>query len=154
MLHVKAGIGFGDVFVVTVDRGGVVLFHQVMHQLEQGEALKRGTGVGSATVGIEVADIGDTDATSVVTFGMCAGSLNGSVLVDVTVGVDDIMIADVVPAEALMVATDALDGAIGIGAGGGAMDDDFGDCLHGANRCSEANELNGRNKKKQAECLL
>jgi len=51
--------------------------------------------------------------------------------VDAAIGVDDIMIADVVPAEALMVATDALHGAVGIGAGGGAMDDYFGDCSHG-----------------------
>ena len=40
------------------------------------------------------------------------------------------MIADVVPAEALMVATDALHGAGGIGTGGSAVDDDFGDCSH------------------------
>ena len=50
---------------------------------------------------------------------------------DAAVGVDDIVIADVVPAEALMVAADALDGAVGIGSGGGAMDDDFGDFSHG-----------------------
>ena len=49
---------------------------------------------------------------------------------DAAVGIDDIMIADVVPAEALMVAADAFDGAVGIGSGGGAMDDDFGDCSH------------------------
>ncbi len=50
---------------------------------------------------------------------------------DAAVGIDDIMIADVVPAKALMVASDALHGAVGIGTGGGAMDDDFGDCSHG-----------------------
>ena len=49
---------------------------------------------------------------------------------DAAVGVDDIMIADVVPAEALMVAADALHGAVGIGASGSAMDDDFGDGSH------------------------
>lgn len=49
---------------------------------------------------------------------------------DAAIGIDDIVIADVVPAEALMVATDALHGAGGIGKGGGAMDDDFGDCSH------------------------
>ena len=49
---------------------------------------------------------------------------------DAAVGIDDIMITDVVPAEALMVATDALHGAGGIGTGGGAMDDYFGDCSH------------------------
>lgn len=50
---------------------------------------------------------------------------------DAAVGIDDIVIADVVPAEALVVAADALHGAIGIGTGGGAMEDDFGDLSHG-----------------------
>ena len=49
---------------------------------------------------------------------------------DAAIRVDDIVIADVVPAKALMVATDTLDGAGGIGTGGGAVDDDFGDCSH------------------------
>ena len=49
---------------------------------------------------------------------------------DAAVGVDDIVIADVVPAEAFMVATYALHGAVGIRTGGGAMDDDFGDLSH------------------------
>ena len=47
-----------------------------------------------------------------------------------TVRVDDIVIADVVPAEALVVAADALHGAVGIRMGGGAMEDDFGDLSH------------------------
>lgn len=49
---------------------------------------------------------------------------------DAAVGIDDIVIADVVPAEAFMVAANALHGAVGIGAGGGAMDDDFSDGSH------------------------
>lgn len=49
---------------------------------------------------------------------------------DAAIRVDDIVIADVAPTEALMVAADAFDGAVGIGSGGGAMDDDFGDCSH------------------------
>ena len=49
---------------------------------------------------------------------------------DAAVGIDDVMIANVVPAEALMIAADALHGAVGIGAGGGAVDDDFGDGSH------------------------
>ena len=49
---------------------------------------------------------------------------------DAAVRVDDIMIAYVVPSEALMVVTDALHSTVGIGTGSGAMDDDFGDCSH------------------------
>ena len=61
-LDVEARAGFGGVFVVAVDRGYIVLFHQVLHQLEEGEALGFGAGVGGATVGIEAADISDANA--------------------------------------------------------------------------------------------
>ena len=82
------------------------------------------------TVGIEAADIGDADGVCVVAGAVGADLLDGTTSVDAAVGVDDIVIADVVPAEALVVAADALHGAVGIGAGGGAMDDDFGDLSH------------------------
>ena len=81
-------------------------------------------------VGIEAADIGDADALGVVAGAMGTDLFDGAARVDAAVRVDDIMIADVVPAEALMVAADALHGAVGIGAGSGAMDDDFGDLSH------------------------
>lgn len=70
LLDIEAGAGFGGVFVVAVDGGDVVLFHQVLHQLEQGETLWLGTGVGGVSVGIEAADIGDADALGVVTRAM------------------------------------------------------------------------------------
>lgn len=49
---------------------------------------------------------------------------------DAAVRIYHIMIADVVPAEALVVSSYGFHGAVGIGAGGGAVDDDFGDCSH------------------------
>ena len=132
LLDVKAGAGFGGVFVVAVDGGDVVFLHKVLHQLEQGEALERGTGVGGATVGIEAADIGDADAVGVVTLGMCAGFFYWSTSVYAAVGVDDVMIADVTPADGTMVSPYGFHRTDGIGACGGAVDDDFGDCSHGA----------------------
>ena len=130
MLDAKTGAGFGGIFVVAVDGGDIVLFHQVLHQLEQSETLERGTGVGRATVGIETADIGDADAVGVVAFGMCARLLYRAASVDAAIGIDDIMIADVAPTKGTVVAANAFHGADGIGARGGAMDDDFGDCSH------------------------
>ena len=115
---------------MSVDGGDVILFHKVLHQLEQGETLERGAGVGRATVGIETADIGDADALGVMAGAVGADFLDGTAGVDAAVGVDDIVVADVAPAEALMVAADALDGAVGIGTGGGAMENDFGDLSH------------------------
>ena len=130
LLDIEAGAGFGGVFVVAVDGGDVVLFHQVLHQLEQGEVLERGTGVGRASVGIKAADIGDANAVGVVAWAMGTDLFDGTAGVDAAIGIDDIMIADVVPAEALMILADALHGAGGIGSGGGAVDDDLGDCSH------------------------
>ena len=51
---------------MAVDRGDGVLFHQVTDELEQGEALGFGAGVGGMAVGIKTADIGDADALGVV----------------------------------------------------------------------------------------
>lgn len=107
---------------MSVDGGDGVLFHQVSDELEEGEALGFGAGVGRATVGIKAADIGDAYAVCVVAFGMCARLLDRAARMDAAVGVNDIMIADVVPAKALMVAADVLHSADGIGPRCGAMD--------------------------------
>ena len=130
LLDVEAGAGTVGELVVAVDGGDGVFFHQVTDELEEGEALGFGAGVGGATVGIEAADIGDADALGVVTWAMGTDLFDGTARADAAIMIDDIMIADVVPAETLMVAADALDGAVGIGSGGGAVDDDFGDCSH------------------------
>ena len=130
LLDIKAGAGFGGVLVVAVDGGDVVLLHQVLHQLEQSKTLERGAGVGRATVSIEAADIGNADALDVVAWAMGADLLDGATRMDAAVGIDDIVIANVVPTEAFMVAANALHGAVGIGTGGGAMEDDFCDGSH------------------------
>ena len=115
---------------MAVDGGDGVLFLEVFYQLEEGEALGFGAGVGGVAVGIEAADVGDADALGVVAGAMGTDLFDGTASVDAAVRVHDIMIAYVVPSEAIVVAADALHGAFGIGAGGGAVDDDFGDCSH------------------------
>ena len=130
MLDVETGAGTVGKLVVAVDGGDGVSFHQVLHQLEKGETLWLGTGVGGAAVGIEAADISDADAVGVVAFCMCAGMFDRTASVDAAIGVDDIMIADVAPAEGTVVFPYGFHRTDGIGARGGAMDDDFGDCSH------------------------
>lgn len=63
---------------MAVDGDDGVLFHQVLHQLEQGEALERGAGIGGVAVGIETADISDADALGVVAGAMGADLLDGT----------------------------------------------------------------------------
>ena len=130
LLDVEAGAGAVGILIMAVDRGDVVLFHQVLHQLNQSKALERGAGVSRATVGIKAADISDADAVGVVAFCMCAGMFDRTASVDAAIGVDDIMIADVVPTEGTVVSPYGFHRTDGIGARGGAVDDDFGDCSH------------------------
>ncbi len=107
-----------------------MLFHQVMHQLEEGETLGFGAGVGGVAVGIEAADIGDANGVCIVAGAMGTDLLDGTASVDAAVRVHDIMIAYVVPAEGTVVSPYGFHRTDGIGARGGAMDDDFGDCSH------------------------
>ena len=133
MQDVEAGAGAVGVLVVAVDGGDGVLFHEVADELKEDEALRLGAGVGGMAVGIEAADIGDSDGVCIVAGAMGADLLDRAASVDAAVGIYHIMIADVVPAEALVVAADALHGAVGIGTGGGAMEDDFGNGTHDTN---------------------
>ena len=130
MLDVETGAGSVGELVVAVDRGDRVFFHKITDELEEGEALGFGAGVGGVAVGIESADIGDADAVGVVAFGMCARLLYRAASVDAAIGIDDIMIADVAPTKGTVVFPYGFHRTDGIGARGGAMDDDFGDCSH------------------------
>ena len=130
LLDVETGAGTVGELVVAVDGGDGVLFLEVFYQLEEGEALGFGAGVSGMSIGIESADIDDADALGVVAWAMGTDLLNGAARVDAAVRIDDIMIADVTPAEGTVVAADALHGADSVGACGGAMDDYFGDCSH------------------------
>ena len=66
MLDVEAGAGTVGELIVAVDGGDGVFFHQVTDELEEGEALGFGAGVGGMSIGIEAADIGDADGVCVV----------------------------------------------------------------------------------------
>ena len=118
------------VLVVAVYGGDGVILDEVLHQLEKGEALGRCASVGGVSVGIETTDIGAAYGMGVVAFAMCTYLFDTAACMQTSVGVDNKMVADVAPAEAFMVAADALNGAFVIGAGGGTVDDDFGDLSH------------------------
>ena len=63
---------------MDVDGGDGVFFHQVSDELEEGEALGFGAGVGGVAVGIKAADIGNADALDVVAGAMGADLLDGA----------------------------------------------------------------------------
>ncbi len=89
-----------------------------------------GTGVGGVAVSIKAADIGDADALGVMARAMGTDLFDGTARADAAIIIDDIMIADVVPAEGTVVSPYGFHRTDGIGARGGAVDDDFGDCSH------------------------
>ena len=130
MLDVETRASTVGELVVAVDGGDGVLFHQVMHQLEEGETLGFGAGVGGMSFGIEAADISDANALGVVTWAMGTDLFDGTASVDAAVRVHDIMIAYVVPAEGTVVSPYGFHRTDGIGARGGAVDDYFGDWAH------------------------
>lgn len=78
LLDVETGAGSVGELVVAVDGGDRVLFNQVMHQLEEGETLGFGAGVGGLAVGIEAADISDANALGVVTWAMGTDLFDGA----------------------------------------------------------------------------
>ena len=78
MLDVEAGTGTVGELVVSVDGGDGVLFHQVTDELEEGEALGFGAGIGGVAVGIETADIADADALGVVAGAMGTDLFDGT----------------------------------------------------------------------------
>ena len=78
MLDVETGTGTVGELIVAVDGGDGVSFHQVTDELEEGEALGFGAGVGGMPVGVEAADIGDADALGVVARAMGSDLLDGA----------------------------------------------------------------------------
>ena len=130
LLDVETGTGTVGKLVVAVDGGDGVFFRQVADELKESEMLGFGAGVGGMPVGIEATDIGNANALGVVTWAMGTDLFDGTASVDAAIRVDDIVIADVVPAEGTVVFPYGFHRTDGIGARGGAMDDDFGDCSH------------------------
>ena len=78
MLDVETGTGTVGELIVAVDGGDGVSFHQVTDELEEGEALGFGAGVGGMSIGIEAADIGDADALGVVAGAMGTDLFDGT----------------------------------------------------------------------------
>ena len=78
MLDVETGTGTVGELIVAVDGGDGVFFHQVTDELEEGEALGFGAGVGGMSIGIEAADIGDADALGVVAGAMGTDLFDGT----------------------------------------------------------------------------
>ena len=107
-----------------------MFFHQVFGELEQDDTLCFGACVGWMTIGIESTDIGDADRVGVMSWTMGADIFQWPSRVNAAVLIDYIVIAYVVPAEALVVSSYGFHGAVGIGTCGCAVYDDFGDFAH------------------------
>ena len=75
---VEAGAGAVGKFIVAVDGGDGVLFHEVADELKEGKTLGFCAGVGGVAVGIEAADVGDADTLGVVSGAVGTDLLDGT----------------------------------------------------------------------------
>ena len=102
----------GEVFLQRTDQGS------------QRVLLSVGAGVGGLTAGIQTAFIGNTDAFLIVAQGVCAHHLQRTGTPDVAVLADKEVIANHFHASCTVAAKEVFLGEIGVGPGGGAVNDE------------------------------
>ena len=125
-LHYPISVEVGtEVAVAAHLRDGVILL-QDTNQGTQGMLLLLGAGVGGLSAGIQTALVGNADAVLVVAFGMGSYPLDGPGATDVAVLADVEVIAYHRHASSPMTTQQVLLGEVGVGTGGGAVDDERG----------------------------
>ena len=109
-----ADVRDGEVFPQGADEGS------------QGVLLLLGAGVGGLAAGVQTAFVGYADAVLIVSFGMGPYPLDGSGTPDITVLADVEVIAYHRHSPSPMTTQQVLLGEVGVGTGGGAVDDERG----------------------------
>lgn len=96
----------------------------------QGGALGWGAGVGWKTLP-KPANVADAYAVGVVAQAVGTGYFHGAAEVDGAIAVDDVMVADALPALGAVPTVDVGHGVVATLWGGATVDDDLGDLSHG-----------------------
>ena len=102
----------GEVFLQRADEGS------------QGVLLLLGSGVGGMTVCVQTAFVGNADAVLIVAQGVCAHHVQRTGTPDVAVLADKEVIANHFHASCTVTAKEVFLGEVGVGPGGGAVDDE------------------------------
>ena len=95
-MYVEAWAGFISIFVMTMDCGIGEATAQLTDQSAQRYTLLSGAGVLGFAVGVQTADIADTDTAIILSAGMCTYYTEGTTFFDRAVQFYDIVITDVV----------------------------------------------------------
>ena len=106
------------------------VFPQGADQGPQGVLLLLGAGVGGLAAGVQTAFVSDADAVLIVAKGVCAHHVQRTGTPDVAVLADKEVIANHFHASCTMAAKKVFLGEIGVGPGGGAVDDEGGYPTH------------------------
>ena len=129
-LHYPIAVAVGTEVAVAADFRDGEVFLQRADEGTQGVLLPVGTGVGGLTAGIQAAFVGNADAFLIVAQGVCAHHLQRTGTPDVAVLADNEVIANHFHASCAMAAKEVFLGEVGVGPGGGAMDDKGGYPTH------------------------
>ena len=129
-LHYPIAVAVGTEVAVAADFRDGEVFLQRADKGTQGVLLPVGTGVGGLSAGIQTAFVGDTDAFLIVAQGVCAHHLQRTGTPDVAILADKEVIANHFHASCAMAAKEVFLGEVGVGSGGGAVDDEGGYPTH------------------------
>ena len=129
-LYYTIAVAIGTEIAMAADALDGKVFLQGADQGAQGVLLLQGTGIGRLSAGIQTAFIGNTDAFLIVAQGVCAHHLQRTGTPDVAVLADKEVIANHFHASCTVAAKEVFLGEIGVGPGGGAVDDERGYSTH------------------------
>lgn len=129
--YIKAGARLWSELTMSVHLGLWVLHKQVGHQSAEGCALLWSSGIfGRLAVSRKTSDVADAYAMGIVPLTMCSGLGDGASCVYCAVAVNDVVIADALPASFAVPAVYVSHGEVLAFGCGGAVDDDFSDFSH------------------------
>ena len=112
-------------FTMTHDGGIGVVFLKGTEEGDEGRTLLGGAGVGGLAFLVQASFIADADGMGIVVSGMHANLFFFACLVDLSVFLDVVVIADALVMEAgVMAVTQPIDGETLVAARGTAMNDD------------------------------
>ena len=123
-LHYPIAVAVGTEVAMAADVGDGEVFPQGADQRSQGVLLLLGAGIGGLAAGVETAFVGYADAFLIMAKGVCAHHVQRTGTPDVAVLADKEVIANHFHASCTVTAKEIFLGEVGVGPGGGAMDDE------------------------------
>ena len=129
-LHYSISVAVGTEIAMAADALNREVFPKGAYQGSQRVFLPLGAGIGRLAAGIQTAFVGNADAVLIVAEGVCAHHVQRTGTPNVAVLADKEMIANHFHASCTVTAKEVFLGEVGVGPGGGAVDDEGGYPTH------------------------